>query len=160
MLRSAICVLRHERYQTHDEYPYGVVHIRETSPNGPLSLDIFISGISPGNHGFHLHNSGNELHAPDSLCSHFNPTKALHGGLNDPQGHYGDFGNITVDENGNCETTIVALYVRMKDVLGRSLIVHADEDDLGLGPYPDSRTTGHSGKRILWGIIGVDEPCS
>jgi Cu-Zn family superoxide dismutase len=40
------------------------------------------------------------------------------------------------------------------------MIVHADEDDLGEGGYPDSLTNGHSGKRVLWGIIGVaDDVC-
>lgn len=153
-VKMAICVLRCKLFHHH-----GTVYIQEVSPNGPLSLKVSIEGAPPGKHGFHLHNSGNELHAPSSLCSHFNPTGAPHGGLNDPNGHYGDFGNITVDKTGKCEETIVARYVRMKDVLGRSLIVHADEDDLGRGNYEDSKTTGHSGERMLWGIIGVDEPC-
>lgn len=155
MLRSAICILRCEQY-----HPHGTVHIHEIASNGPLSFEVSIQGLSPGNHGFHLHNSGNELHAPTSLCAHFNPTGAPHRGLNDPNGHYGDFGNIIVDDDGRCEMTIIARYVRMQDILGRSLIVHADEDDLGLGPYEDSKTTGHSGKRVLWGIVGVDIPCS
>jgi Cu/Zn superoxide dismutase len=40
------------------------------------------------------------------------------------------------------------------DLWGRSLIVHADEDDLGKGDFPDSATTGHSGKRIGCAIFG------
>lgn len=42
----------------------------------------------------------------------------------------------------------------MIDLLGRSLIVHEGEDDLGLGDHDDSKTTGHSGKRMGCAIIG------
>jgi len=40
-------------------------------------------------------------------------------------------------------------------VYGRALVVHAGEDDLGRGNYPDSKTTGHSGARVSCGVIGV-----
>ena len=40
-------------------------------------------------------------------------------------------------------------------VIGRSLIVHQDKDDLGKGGHNDSLTTGHAGKRIACGIIGI-----
>lgn len=36
-------------------------------------------------------------------------------------------------------------------------IVHADEDDLGRGGFPDSKTTGHAGARIACGVIGIGE---
>lgn len=39
------------------------------------------------------------------------------------------------------------------DVIGRSIIVTAGEDDLGQGKDENSKTTGNSGKGILWGII-------
>lgn len=154
MSRAAICVFSCSEHHNH-----GVAHITETYPNGPLRIDLSVYNIAPGDHGFHLHQSGNELHAPESLCAHFNPTGANHGDLNDPRGHYGDFGNITVDASGNCRVVIVANFVRMNDVLGRSLIIHQDKDDLGRGHFPDSLTSGHSGKRLLWGIVGVDVPC-
>lgn len=150
MLRKAICVFRCEHFHNH-----GSARITEIYPGGPLSIDVYIYNMPPGKHGFHLHASGNELHAPHSLCAHFNPTGASHGDLNDPNGHYGDFGNLTVHPNGTCKTLITSNFLRMNDVLGRSLIIHDSEDDLGLGPYPDSTTTGHSGSRYAWGIVGV-----
>jgi Cu/Zn superoxide dismutase len=42
----------------------------------------------------------------------------------------------------------------VEELWGRSVIIHADMDDLGLGDKPDSLTTGHSGKRIACAIIG------
>jgi Cu-Zn family superoxide dismutase len=44
------------------------------------------------------------------------------------------------------------------NIIGRGLIIHADEDDCGLGDYHDSSTTGHSGKRIACAIIGYAKP--
>jgi Cu-Zn family superoxide dismutase len=43
-------------------------------------------------------------------------------------------------------------------VIGRAFVVHKDFDDLGLGPYPDSKTTGHSGARVACGVIGISGP--
>ena len=47
----------------------------------------------------------------------------------------------------------------MDELWGRSVIVHADEDDYGLGKKDDSKTTGHSGKRIACAVIGRAESC-
>ena len=44
--------------------------------------------------------------------------------------------------------------VLVEDLFGRSVIIHADEDDYGLGGFEDSLTTGHSGKRIACAVIG------
>ena len=41
------------------------------------------------------------------------------------------------------------------EILGRSIIIHEDKDDLGLGTFEDSKTTGHAGNRIVCGIIGL-----
>ena len=42
-----------------------------------------------------------------------------------------------------------------QSIVGRSVVIHADEDDLGRGSFPDSTTTGHSGARIACGVIGL-----
>ena len=43
------------------------------------------------------------------------------------------------------------------DIIGRSIIIHEDEDDLGLGSYNDSHITGHSGARIACSVIGISK---
>lgn len=154
MFRSAIANMRSDDGRSH-----GSVKIREAYLNGPLVINVELDGVTTGFHGFHLHSSGNDLHGPDGLCSHFNPTGAQHGGRNNPDGHRGDFGNIYFDREGKCSETFIAHYLRYLDVIGRGLVVHQDQDDLGFGPYEDSKTTGHSGKRILWGVVGIDEHC-
>jgi superoxide dismutase, Cu-Zn family len=40
-------------------------------------------------------------------------------------------------------------------VIGRSLVVHTDRDDLGLTDHPLSKTTGNSGGRLACGIIAI-----
>ena len=69
--------------------------------------------------------------------------------------HTGDLGNV---EQGGSYTYFLK-GVKPSDLVGRSLIVHEDEDDLGLGDFPDSGTTGHSGKRIGCAIFGRAKPC-
>ena len=43
-------------------------------------------------------------------------------------------------------------------VLGRSCVLHADEDDLGRGGHKLSKTTGNAGARIACGVIGTLQP--
>ena len=42
-----------------------------------------------------------------------------------------------------------------RNILGRSLIIHKDEDDYGKGGHSDSLTTGHAGKRLDCAVIGI-----
>ncbi|VDM44030.1 unnamed protein product, partial [Toxocara canis] len=39
-------------------------------------------------------------------------------------------------------------------IFGRAIVVHAMQDDLGLGGVPASLTTGNAGARVACGIIG------
>ena len=44
-------------------------------------------------------------------------------------------------------------------IVGRSVIIHSDEDDLGLGGNNESLKTGNAGKRLLCGVIGYKKTC-
>jgi Cu-Zn family superoxide dismutase len=147
----AICVLRDKNYKSH-----GTIKISEL-PEYALQFKLDLKDLPEGLHGFHLHSSGDELHAPDSFCSHYNPDKNNHGDRNDTNAHRGDFGNIRVDRTGKCQQSFAVYTLTYPEIIGRSLIIHEDEDDLGRGIYEDSLTTGHSGKRLLFGIVGVDD---
>ena len=156
-LKYGICILRCEQKHEH-----GIVLFRELSVGGPVNIHVFIENIAPGNHGFHIHQSGDVSEGSKSLCAHYNPLEKDNGDLNDSEAHMGDLGNICANDIGEAEAEFEAEYVRLRgeySVFGRSVVVHEDEDDLGKGEYEDSKITGHSGNRILWGIIGVDEDC-
>ncbi len=70
----------------------------------------------------------------------------------------GDLGNLKSDEEGRgflaMSDNEVSLFGE-NSILGRSVVVHQGEDDLGRGNNEESLTTGNSGKRIACGIIGL-----
>jgi Cu-Zn family superoxide dismutase len=92
-----------------------------------------------------------------SCCAHYNPENTEHGDL--AGGHAGDLGNIKTDEQGNCKMSLKTDKFNVDDILGRSIIIHEDKDDLGLGEFEDSKTTGHSGSRIACSLIGISKDC-
>ena len=111
-----------------------------------------ISGLSPGNHGLHVHRCADFSDGCKSTCEHYNPEGKPHGGPTGPNRHKGDFGNIYANESGICTSEIIA-DVTIDEIAGRSFIVHAGEDDLGLGDSEESRKTGNAGDRIACGVI-------
>uniref|UniRef100_A0A1C8FST5 Superoxide dismutase [Cu-Zn] n=1 Tax=Botryllus schlosseri TaxID=30301 RepID=A0A1C8FST5_BOTSH len=116
-----------------------------------------VQGLTPGNHGFHIHEFGDRTEGCTSTGGHWNPTKVDHAGPDDNPRHFGDLGNITADANGKAEVNITDKLVTLHgeySVIGRAVVVHAGEDDLGLGGFPDSKTTGHAGGRVACGVIG------
>jgi len=124
-----------------------------------LIFDIDVWGLKKGNHAFHVHSSGNLTGVPHSLCKHFNPENNSHGRLNSIHSHKGDLGNILFDESGVCQEKVISKRLQLKEILGRSLVIHSGEDDLGKGNFEDSKLNGHSGQMKLWGVVAVDEKC-
>ena len=119
--------------------------------NGRLRVTARVAGLTPGEHGFHLHESG-DCSAADasSAKGHFNPTGQAHGDHAAAVHHGGDMPNLVAGADG------VAIYdVELSGltldgptgVLGRSVVVHADADDFR------SQPAGNSGKRIACGTI-------
>jgi Cu-Zn family superoxide dismutase len=49
---------------------------------------------------------------------------------------------------------VIRLRGKKANIIGRGLIIHADEDDLGKGGKEDSLITGHAGKRVACAVIG------
>ena len=132
----------------------GVVEFEQKSENVHVKVDI--KGLKKNhNHGFHIHEHGDLREGSKSCCAHYNPLKMQHGGLEDIESHSGDLGNIHGNNQGECKISFKTSKFTVKEIIGRSLIIHADEDDLGLGGMEDSKTTGHSGERIACAIIGI-----
>ena len=94
----------------------------------------------------------------NSAGGHYNPFNKDHGGPEDNERHVGDLGNLTADKNGIANLEIKDSLIKLSgpySVIGRSVVCHANEDDLGKGNHKDSKTTGNSGARIACGIIGT-----
>ena len=70
----------------------------------------------------------------------------------------GDLGNIEANDNGVAKVDIKDSHISLSgplSVVGRSLVVHEDPDDLGQGGHELSKTTGNAGGRLACGVIGV-----
>ena len=124
-----------------------------------LQINYDIDGLADGKHGFHIHEYGDLSDGCASSCSHFNPFGKKHGGLHSEERHAGDLSNI-VSKGGKAkgvlQDKVLSLDFRNPAcIVGRMVIVHADEDDLGLGNNDDSRVTGNAGKRLACGVIGL-----
>jgi Cu-Zn family superoxide dismutase len=123
-----------------------------------IKLTAVFTSLPPGKHGFHIHTAGDlRGEGCQGACAHYHVGSATsHGdepGSKRPR-HTGDLGNIEMPTHGNFEKSWILRITSVQDLWGRSVIVHADEDDLGLGGHEDSKTTGHSGARIGCAIFG------
>lgn len=114
-----------------------------------------VSGLSPGQHGFHIHEFGDCSSADGSSAGgHYAPHDSSHGAPEAKQSHVGDLGNITADASGKAsfDMTLDDLSLHgMASILGRGLIVHAKADDL------KSQPSGNAGGRVACGVIGVSK---
>jgi len=146
---KGICVLKSNTIN-------GVVKL--TEKYGKTLIEGQITGLTPNQkHGFHIHECGDLTDGCESACAHYNPFNKVHGDRTSRERHVGDLGNIQADMFGNASFSFEDDLVKLNgpySVIGRSMIIHLDEDDLGYGKHSDSLTTGHSGKRVVCGVIG------
>ncbi|OWM73743.1 hypothetical protein CDL15_Pgr026847 [Punica granatum] len=106
--------------------------------NGPTTVNVRVTGLAPGPHGFHLHEYGDTTNGCISTGAHFNPNNMKHGAPEDRVRHAGDLGNIVANADGVAEATIVDNQIPLSGpnaVIGRALVVHELEDDLGKGKW-------------------------
>jgi Cu-Zn family superoxide dismutase len=139
--------------------------------NNEVEIILNVKGLSPGKHGFHIHEAGDLTESCKSACKHFNPHKKKHGGPESKERHVGDLGNIIVDKKGNIvNKKFKDKKIKLKginSIIGRSVVIHEFEDDLGEGgidkdtgkiidkkKYEESKKTGNAGSRIACGVIG------
>ncbi len=146
-----ICVLKCD-----EGYPHLTVKmVCDRYPNvSGVTFHLDGEDLPPGVKGFHVHTTGNLQDGCTSLGPHYNPTKVNHGYLNESNGHHGDLGNVIVQKDGRCKMKLYSTKLSLLELLGRSLVLHANRDDLGRGGDEESLETGNSGARICCGVIG------
>ena len=127
-----------------------------TQAGDSVKVVVDLTGVPAGKHAFHVHMkpdlSGADL---KTAGPHFDPGETKHhGGPGASEAHHaGDLGNIEADKDGKAhmEFTVTGVSVGGKnDVVGRSVIIHANEDDM---KTQDPTNPGGSGKRIAGGVI-------
>jgi Cu-Zn family superoxide dismutase len=128
----------------------GTVSFEQQGPN--VLVVARVTGLKPNQeHGFHVHEKG-DCSSGDgaSAGGHFNPNGKPHGPQH-AEHHMGDMPTLKADANGVADARFVLSGVSVgsgpADVVGRSIIVHADPDDYKTQP------TGNSGARIACGVI-------
>jgi Cu-Zn family superoxide dismutase len=121
--------------------------------DGKMKIHAELTGLPPGAHGIHIHEKG-DLSAADlsSAGGHYDPEMhKMHGAPNtSAMVHAGDLGNIMADSSGKAtfDLTVSDLSIGgTNDILGKSVIIHAKEDDL------HTQQSGNSGARIAGGVI-------
>ncbi|KAI9280437.1 copper/zinc superoxide dismutase [Sporodiniella umbellata] len=142
----------------------GTIHFSQESYESNTRIHINITGLIPGEHGIHIHQFGDLSQGCASTGSHYNPFNHTHGGPEAQTRHVGDFGNIIADATTglailNLNSSLVKLSQKTS-VVGRAVVIHSGQDDLGLGGMPLSNTTGNSGDRVGCGVIGYSSVVS
>ena len=140
----------------------GNVKFTEDLDGNQIRIDLNITGLKPNSlHGFHVHEAGDLTDKCTSMCAHFNPYGNTHGcpGMRDR--HVGDLGNISTNSKGYAKYTFYDNVIKLRgtkaNIIGRGLIIHADEDDCGKGGDLESLKTGNAGKRIACAVIGYSK---
>jgi Cu-Zn family superoxide dismutase len=125
------------------------VQLRDST--GGVVVQGAITGLKPGNHGFHVHTVGRcDPPAFESAGPHWNPTNKQHGRQNPAGWHTGDLANLAAAAEGVAQVHQTLEGATLHDLLdgdGSALVVHADPDDNKTDP------SGNSGARIACGVI-------
>lgn len=147
---SAVAILQ----PTQGNQASGVVTFTRTSEG--VHVQGSLTGLSAGEHGFHVHQYG-DCRAADgtSAGGHYNPAGVEHGAPGDSLRHMGDMGNITAGEDGTAQIHITDPRLSLDgpdSIIGRGVILHSGADDF------TSQPSGAAGARIACGEIGIANP--
>ncbi|KAB0792532.1 hypothetical protein PPYR_05090 [Photinus pyralis] len=151
MPTKAVCVLNGEVVK-------GTLWFDQASGKDPVVVTGEISGLGKGLHGFHIHEFGDNTNGCISAGAHFNPEGKDHGAPNASVRHVGDLGNVEAGNDGIAKVKISDKAISLEGancIIGRTLVVHADPDDLGVTTHELSKTTGNAGARVACGVIGI-----
>ena len=122
-----------------------------------LVIATELKGLSPGEHGFHLHEGGDcgpkekdgKMTAGLGAGGHFDPAKTgKHEGPKG-QGHLGDLPVLVVDKNGVAEEQLTAPRLKVADLAGHAVVIHEGGDNFSDQPKP----LGGGGGRIACGVV-------
>lgn len=127
----------------------GTIHFMQNTSDSTTEIYGNVQGLTAGPHGFHIHEFGGIGNNCKDAGGHFNPDDWMHGGPDSQERHVGDLGNIASVGTGSTVAEVeitdhlVTLYGD-RSVLGRALVIHAGEDDLGAS----GDSAGAAGARV------------
>ena len=132
----------------------GTVTFKQTAKG--LLITPALGKLSPGEHGFHIHQNGSceaaekegKMGAALAAGGHLNPEKVAHHGT-PLDGHLGDLPALTVNDKGFATTPVLAPRLKLTDIQGRAIMIHAGGDNYSDTPKP----LGGGGDRVACGVI-------
>jgi superoxide dismutase, Cu-Zn family len=136
--------------------PLGTVTFMDSA--GGLVITPKLSGLPPGEHGFHIHEKGEcgpgmnqgKPAAGFLAAGHYDPAHTKkHLGPLSTAGHRGDLPVLVVDGQGNATQAVTAPHLTVAEIRGRSVMIHAGGDNYSDTPLP----LGGGGARIACGVI-------
>jgi Cu-Zn family superoxide dismutase len=134
----------------------GTLRLKDTAKG--LSITPKLKDLPPGPHGFHVHANGDcgpgeqngKQVAGFAAGGHFDPDKTgKHLGPDSSDGHRGDLPVLVVNDKGHAGKTVVAPRLKVADVKGHAIIIHANGDNYSDQPAP----LGGGGARIACGVV-------
>lgn len=113
--------------------------------------------LTPGVHGFHLHQNpscapGEKDGKPAPAIAagdHYDPATSKKHGTPWGDGHLGDLPPLYVNADGTSSQPVLAPRLKLADIRGRALMVHAGGDNHADHPAP----LGGGGARVVCGVI-------
>ncbi|XP_041035475.1 superoxide dismutase [Cu-Zn]-like [Carcharodon carcharias] len=150
----AICLVQpNTRGGTRDSNITGEIRIqRQSSNRTEIMLDLHGFPSNRKSHAMHIHEFGDLSQGCETLGGHFNPHNKKHGS------HAGDLGNFQPSPDGAVRLTLANVQLHLQgshSIVGRSIVIHENEDDLGHHDSPGSLVHGNAGQRLACCVIGV-----
>lgn len=133
----------------------GTVRVSESAHG--LVFQPALQGLTPGQHGFHVHeNPSCDPVTKDGVAvaalaagGHFDPAKAGRHGEPWGDGHLGDMPPLFVANDGSARSPVLAPRLKLADLQGRSIMIHAGGDNHSDHPQP----LGGGGARVACGVV-------
>lgn len=158
--RNAICILQKPNII------HGIIGFHQCNSQSGVKIMFRLYGPPNQTHAIHIHEYGDFTNGCDSMGKHFNPTNTTHGSYQYIMNrHAGDLiNNIRFGRDGKFEYTYedssISLFGEFKNIIGRSIVIHEGQDDLGKGigaKHQESLISGNAGKRLACGVIGISQ---
>ena len=133
----------------------GTVTIEETKYG--VVFTPALTGLEPGTHGFHVHEKGScapeqkdgKMVAAQAAGGHYDPQKTGKHGLPWGEGHKGDLPALVVDAKGGASMPVLAPRLKLSELKGKALMIHAGGDNHADHPAP----LGGGGARMACAVI-------
>lgn len=134
-----------------------VGHVIVTESKHGLVFTPNLQGLAPGVHGFHLHQNGScdtaekdgQIVPAGAAGGHYDPAGTNEHGTPWGNGHLGDLPPLYVQSDGSAMQPVLAPRLKIEDIQGKALMIHAGGDNHSDHPAP----LGGGGARVSCGVI-------